>query len=93
MMCSTSRSETYYSEFTAFAGVPQITYNVPLLRSTPDVHEYPDNVPGYHRQGGLRRPAASQAIYRWVPQNNIRAAAFRIYSHLRCRGGSAVAVR
>jgi len=50
MMCSTSRSETYYSKFTAFAGVPQITYNVPLLRSTPDVHEYPDNVPGYHRQ-------------------------------------------
>lgn len=45
MMCSTSRSETYYSEFTAFAGVPQITYNVPLLRSTPDVHEYPTMFP------------------------------------------------
>ena len=38
-------SETYYSEFTAFAGVSQIIDNVPLLRSTPDVHEYPTIFP------------------------------------------------
>ncbi|MEA1908441.1 MAG: hypothetical protein U9N43_05360 [Euryarchaeota archaeon] len=33
-------SETYYSEFTAFAGVPQIIDNVPLCRSTHEVHEH-----------------------------------------------------
>jgi len=33
-------SETYYSEFTAFAGVTQIIDNVPLLRSKPDAPAY-----------------------------------------------------
>ncbi len=38
-------SETYYSEFTAFAGVTQIIDNVPLRRSKPDVPAYQTRFP------------------------------------------------
>jgi hypothetical protein len=85
-------SETYYSEFTAFAGVTQIIDNVPLLRSKPDAPAYQTMFPvtiAREDCGVLLLLKRSANGYHRM----ILGRLLPYLSYLRCRGGSAVAVR
>ncbi len=82
-------SETYYSEFTAFAGVSQIIDNVPLLRSKPDAPAYQTMFPVtiVREDCGvlLHAKRSANGYYRILSGRLLP-----YISHLRCRGGSAV---
>ena len=81
-------SETYYSEFTAFAGVPQIINNVPRLMSTPDAQEYRTMFPVT-----ITRDDCGILLYLKRSANGYyRMTSGRLLpyiAHLRCRVGSA----